>query len=187
MRPNRTLLIVLVLLSIILTLFAACERPQTPTVVDESRLVELERNPASDPPSREAEGLRRAAIVQEELVPAQVAKEPNCPFWVNTFVRAETGTNCDTYRAEIAGTAARCVKDCDDKARLAEAVASAQITCADFCKRKKCPGPRYQPPAKCAQSFCLDSKECDAVDCPKRNLCALLQSDRVWNCICLED
>jgi hypothetical protein len=172
-------------LVVLLSLLVSCEQRQQPNA-DVTQLDEIERDPGKGLPSRDAEGLRSAQIITEAAVPEQ-AKDPKCPFTVSTFVRAETGTNCDTYRAEIAGTSRRCVKECDDKARLAEAIASARLTCADFCKKKKCPGPRYQAPAKCAERVCGNSPECDPVVCPKLNFCALLQDEEVWNCLCLED
>ena len=183
MRISQTVFLVLVLS---LTLATSREPKQT-DLADESRILQAEKDPGSSPPSNEAEGLRTAAVIDDSFQDLQQAKDPNCPFTVSTFVRAETGTNCDTYKAEIAGSSTKCVKDCDDKARFNEAVASARLTCADFCRKKKCPEPRYQPPEKCAEAQCGISSSCDPQACPKINQCALLQGNRVWNCICLED
>lgn len=184
MLTQRTLQTgLLVLASVVL--FATCEPRQTTDPEDETRFVQIERQPGNAPPSKEAEGLREAPLIDGSVTAGQQAKDPECPFSVDTFVRAETGTDCNSYRAEIAGTVSRCVTECDEKLRFAEAVASAQMTCADFCKKKKCAGPRYQPPEKCAVSRCLDARKCPA-NCPKLNTCNLLQGQRVWNCICLE-
>lgn len=146
----------------------------------------METSPQSPPPEIEASGLRAPAnrVDVAKRVPGET--KPACPGQVFTFVRTEAGTDCDTYKAEIAGWSDKCVGKCDDAARLAEAIASAQVTCADFCRRKRCPGPMYAPPAKCATSGCYQSRDCDPEECPFRNRCMLLQGARVWNCVCVE-
>jgi len=187
MRVKYRLITLVMFLLMVLAFAAACERPQPQQqkVLDDAYFVQVEKTPGKDPPSSEAVGLRQAEIVKDDVPVEQHVKDSNCPFWVETFVRAETGTDCNTYRAEIAGSSRRCVTGCDEKARLAEAITSARLTCADFCKQKNCPGPRYQPPEKCAVSRCLDSTDCPA-HCPKLNTCYLLQGEQVWNCICLD-
>jgi len=156
---------------------------------DDARHVQallMETSPASPPPEVEAAGLRTPANRVEIAKRVPGDTKPACPGQVFTFVRTEAGTDCDTYKAEIAGWSDKCVGKCDDAARLAEAIASARGTCADFCRNKRCPGPMYAPPAACARSACYKSRDCDPEECPFKNYCMLLQGARVWNCVCVE-
>ena len=145
-----------------------------------------ERTPAEDYGDTFAAGAMPVPeVTLADLLDVVKKGGPACPSDVNTFVRKERGTDCDTYQAEIAGWADKCVVECDNAARLAEAVADAQLTCAAWCQTKKCPGPKYAAPRVCAAASCYQSKECPAA-CPLINSCFLLQAGGVWNCQCVE-
>lgn len=137
----------------------------------------------------EAEGLRLEPGNRiDELIDPLFGKAPAaCPGLVVTSVRAQTGSNCDTYKAEIAGWANQCVTNanCDSATRLAEAVLSARYECKAFCDAKNCKGPTFQAPGQCATKSCNGSKSCPAA-CPQIDACFLLQQTRVWNCVCIE-
>lgn len=177
----------LIALAALVPLLAGCASSRSSDLERRLEARRIEETPSGPPPEREAAGLRDPA----NRVPAEITvpgggKAPKCPADASAFVRDQTGKDCDSYKAEIAGWAERCVAKCDDAKRLAEAVAAAQKACAAFCKEKNCPGPRYSPPAKCAASGCAKLKLCDPQQCPFNNDCYLLQANRVWNCICLE-
>ncbi|MGZ5445153.1 MAG: hypothetical protein ACXW5U_28655 [Thermoanaerobaculia bacterium] len=170
---------------LLLLILAACTTGSSRDEAIHAQALLAETTPMTPPPVSEAPGLRDPANrVADVARPAPGAA--NCPAQIFTFVRAETGTDCETYKAEIAGWADRCVGECDDAARLAEAIASARATCADFCRRKNCRGPVYSPPAQCATSRCFKGSACDPRECPFRNYCMLQQGGRVWNCVCVE-
>jgi hypothetical protein len=112
---------------------------------------------------------------------------PRCWSRVQTFIRREMGTDCNSYAAEISGYAQKCVEQCDPVARYREAVAAAEQRCAEFCRAKNCPGPRYQPPANCEATDCFTgAPECTLNECPLFDACYLMQSEHAWNCICVE-
>ncbi len=145
-----------------------------------------ERNPAKQYTNTMALGAKPVPeATLNDLLDVVKKGGPACPADVNTFVRNERGKDCDTYQAEIAGWADKCVGACDDASRLAEAVADAQLTCAAWCQTKKCPGPQFAAPQVCATSSCNNSKDCAAA-CPLKNSCFLLQANGVWNCQCVE-
>ncbi len=146
-----------------------------------------ERNPQRPPPTQEAPELHADSSKVPPIVGREEKEEPlACYADIHTFVRKEAGTDCKTYKAEIAGWARKCVKDCDNAARLAEAVASAQATCAAFCRQKNCPGPRYSPPKECESAACYAGNAACTKDWPLMNYCYLLGATRVWNCVCIE-
>lgn len=160
-------------------------------VVRRYERIRTELDPRGPGPAEEAGGLRDEAnrVDESEVRTPQAEGEPEPhPCWGNvlTLVRAEQGTSCETYAAEIGGWSEHCVDECDDAARLAEAVADARATCAAFCRSKGCPGPRYAPPDTCAAAECLAGlPDCQA-EWPLLNTCFLLQEKRVWNCVCVE-
>lgn len=110
-----------------------------------------------------------------------------CYSDVRTFVRAQSGKNCADLVAEIAGWSEKCVKKCNNAARLAEANTSAAATCAAFCHQNGCRTFRYAPRRRCGASLCqAGMSECDPKKCPLFDACYLLQGTQVWNCDCLE-
>jgi hypothetical protein len=111
-----------------------------------------------------------------------------CPWDLVAKVRAEAGNDClalspNVYRAEIAAFSGRCVPQCNNARRLAEANAAAQAECAAFCSGKGCPISIYSVSPRCAADDCYASAACPAA-CPQRDYCALLQGQAVWNCHC---
>jgi hypothetical protein len=146
----------------------------------------VEFSPGTAPPTQDAPGLRDAGNRVPQELPLQQAAPGNCFQNIVTKIRAEEGNDCDTYRVEIAGFSERCVKDCDDKARLEELRQAGQKLCFEFCQRKQCKGPTFSPPPECAISECGNNPKCDQNICPNLNACFLLQTRRVWNCVCQE-
>lgn len=190
MRATPTILLRVFLwaaiLLISLTVVAGC-RTSRDRQVSAERYKQIERDPGGEPPTVEAEGLRNPANrVPDISEPVRLAPNPKCPGQVLTSVRSEKGNSCDTYEAEIGGWAELCVSECNPAARLAEAIASARATCAEFCKKKQCPNPVYVAPKTCATMDCPNRPECDQQVCPLKDQCYLLQKTRVFNCSCLQ-
>lgn len=163
----------------------ACAGENMPSRLQEQAKM-VEQRPAGPLPAREAPDLRADRSRVSDVEERKKEELTECFVEINTFVRDETGHDCDTYKAEIAGGSVRCVTRCDSGARLAEAIASAQTTCANFCRQKNCPGPRYSPPDACAARDCYAGDDRCNRDWPLFDYCYLLNVNRVWNCICLE-
>jgi len=130
---------------------------------------------------------QRLNAITTEITGDEPGKKPKdpCPAEVVTFVRDFKGDSCDTYKAEIAGWASECVKQCDQATRLQVAVASASKTCKEFCNKRNCEPFSYDPPKKCADYTCEKAKQC-APQCPFLEECFLEQAARRWNCMCIE-
>lgn len=118
---------------------------------------------------------------------SEEVSEDNCPSDRFAIVRAETGTNCGSYQAEISSFFERCVDDCDaaDIARRTLELGAAR--CSQFCSEKRC-GARVTfipPPKGCEMSNCFENfSRCPDPACPDFEYCSLIHIERVWNCFC---
>jgi hypothetical protein len=152
-----------------------------------TRLTELA--PLAGVPKQNQEGTPQVFEGLEPVVSEEVSKT-DCPSVREVHLRAETGTNCATYQAEIAAYIGRCVENCDpadltDIARRTVELAAAR--CSEFCTNKGC-GARVTfipPPQGCAVSRCLKNfSQCTDPACPDYESCGLIQGNSVWNCFC---
>jgi hypothetical protein len=108
-----------------------------------------------------------------------------CPTESFAVVRAQAGTSCATYTAEVSAWMTWCIPDCDRAALSLRVVELAAGACVDFCSSKGC-GARVTfipPPNGCTVHNCYDTAPC-AAECRWREYCSLIDTMRVWNCFC---
>ncbi|HEX6188596.1 MAG TPA: hypothetical protein VFZ40_10990 [Pyrinomonadaceae bacterium] len=110
----------------------------------------------------------------------------NCPSSGFTIVRAEAGTKCDDYQAEISAFEGRCVGDCDRKSIDLSLIRSAGAQCVEFCQKKGCSKASFIPPPNGAAAYgCYtDPNQCPKAECPTREYGSLIDTRRVFNCVC---
>lgn len=109
---------------------------------------------------------------------------PPCPSNLYTFVKHSAGNTCGTYKAWVKGWSEKCVTNCNQATRLAEATASADATCKKFCSDKNCSAHRYSPPAQCATGSCTANSSMCPAQCKSYDTCYLEQGNVRWNCWC---
>jgi len=142
--------------------------------------------PVAGAPKRNQDGRPEVFEGLKPDVSEEVSKA-DCPLRRFAVVRAETGTNCATYQAEISSFIDRCVDDCDAADIARRTVELGAARCSQFCTEKRC-GARVTfipPPQGCAASDCFESlSDCPDPACPVREYCSLISINRVWNCFC---
>jgi hypothetical protein len=121
-----------------------------------------------------------------EAILAELQSEAACPSEASTHVRAEAGTSCATYEAEVSVWVARCVGECDEEDLTRWAVRLAAARCSTWCTEKSCGTASFIPPPDgCRERNCFhDPLTCPDAQCPLREYCSLIDTERVWNCFC---
>ncbi len=112
--------------------------------------------------------------------------DPDCPEMIRTYIRAEQGSTCADYEAEISVFLAHCVAACDADAIARRTIRIAMNVCSQWCSEKRCGTTSFiPPPAGCRAGNCFPSADdCPSQRCPLREYCSLISTDRVWNCFC---
>ena len=161
------------------------KQAQTESQLRETQAQLRAQLPTSAAPTRLQPG-KPQQITDELLKQGALQRGDDCPSEEFTVIRAERGTSCDTYEAEISSWVDGCFADCDKHAIATQTMRNAMARCSEWCTSKKCNKASFVPPENgCGAYGCyLSPERCPNQNCPKREFCSLIHGDRVFNCLC---
>lgn len=144
------------------------------------------RAPFAGLPKRNADGKPQRVDPRAIAEDGALTREPNCPEKIDVRVRAQQGSSCADYQAELSPWLERCVPACDAGDAANRATRAGMSACSAWCTERHCGTASFIPPAMgCIDGQCYNgSKECPNKECPWREYCSLIGGTRAWNCFC---